>query len=216
MQVDTTFKELLKRYGTGETALKAKLKQLREIAQFELDKDERGRLQASPEQLKVLDELDAWVKGGGSTPEFCRELAGKIPMVIRRTEAVTPTSHPDQSPQSDFIQLVKEIASAVKDKEPERNPLASWEDLEKAADLGWLLPSSKVQELTGSKPKLKPGETSWREGCFVFSKIPKLENGKPVLKAGKPLYQTMKGGQLAWRVSKIIFHLPAGFDSSAE
>lgn len=77
-----------------------------------------------------------------------------------------------------FVELVREIAAAIK---PVADPLQHYEALEKAIANDWLLSTTEVQNLIGTKPK---GEYLQR-GSFVF------------VRAGK------MGAQAAWRVEKL-------------
>ena len=63
------------------------------------------------------------------------------------------------------------------------SPIAHWEKLKIAADEGFLLSTSSVKQLVGTKPVLKDNSTSLHRGSFIFTK------------AGKIV------GQTAWKIS---------------
>jgi len=72
---------------------------------------------------------------------------------------------------------VQAIAAA---SQPPPDPLAHWEQLERAADKGWALSTNEVAQLIGTRPR---GQ-QFQRGSFTF------------IRAGKI------GRQAAWRVSK--------------
>ena len=61
------------------------------------------------------------------------------------------------------LQLVEEIAQQFV---ANQDPLAKYKALEYAANHIMLLPTSKIKELTGAKPR----ESCFQRGIFVFSK----------------------------------------------
>jgi hypothetical protein len=77
----------------------------------------------------------------------------------------------------DLVMLVERIAAAIK---PATEPLAHWEQLEKAVTHNWLLTSADVKRVIGVKPK---GEYFPR-GSFTFIRSGTI------------------GNQTAWRVVK--------------
>ncbi len=77
----------------------------------------------------------------------------------------------------DLVMLVERIAAVIR---PTTEPLAHWEQLEKAVTHNWLLTSADVKRVIGVKPK---GD-SFRLGSFTFIRSGTI------------------GNQTAWRVVK--------------
>ena len=61
--------------------------------------------------------------------------------------------------------------------------LSHWDELEKAAEKGYLISTSEIMGLLGAKPKGKV----WERGSFKFAAVAKI------------------GKQTAWKVSKLTF-----------
>lgn len=164
----------------------------------------RGKL--SSEQLDILDKLDQFLfeNPGAAIADFPKtaEVSPVEPMdklglsAGQLDKPDLSTGQLDKS-SDNFIELVREIAAALKPPAPPVEPLLHLKELERAAAAGWLLTSNQVKELVGVKPVPKKGERTFVRGSFAFSKIPlKNEEGKPKFKK--------IGGQTAWRVSKIV------------
>ena len=77
----------------------------------------------------------------------------------------------------DLVMLVERIAAAIK---PTAEPLAHWEQLEKAVTHNWLLTSADVKRVIGVKPK----GNSFSRDSFTFVRSGTI------------------GNQTAWRVVK--------------
>jgi len=147
----------------------------------------RGKLSGG--QLGKLDELNEHLKSGGILSDFesshtevmpapvifedfAKELA--IELAI---ELATPAKVSGNDGEN-FIELIERVAAALKPADP----LQHYAALERAIASSWLLSSSEVRSLIGTKPK---GDR-FQRGSFVF------------IRAGKI------GGQSAWRVVKVI------------
>ncbi len=67
------------------------------------------------------------------------------------------------------------------------SPLASYEELEKAAEFEWILPTSKIKELIGVPPKTTHDSDTFIRGSFAFIKQGKIgsEAGWQVTKQGE-------------------------------
>ena len=138
------------------------------------------------EQLGLLDDLHQFIKAGGTTAEFLeRRGLQKSGGDSSGLSSGLSTTQPN-----DIIKLVTAIASEVASKlqppTPEPNPLAYFEDLERAAQNGWLLSTSEVAYLLDLSPSTiqKQGDR-FSEAGFIFTR------------AG---YRNQ--GEVAWRVSK--------------
>jgi len=125
----------------------------------------RGKISA--EQLKQMDKLDEHLKKGGTLSNFgigtTQIQIDTSPIVAELTklvEAIAPTPNPPE-------------------------PLQGLEELEKAAEKGWLLTTEQVQQLLGVKPKVKGSDRTFTRGSFSFVKSGKI------------------GSQTAWKVVKV-------------
>jgi hypothetical protein len=72
---------------------------------------------------------------------------------------------------NETLQLVKAIAQHFA---ASQDPLAKYKALEYAANHIMLLPTSKIQELTGAKPS----KSSFQRGIFIFTKIENTKIGR--------------------------------------
>ncbi|QLE44833.1 hypothetical protein FD723_18640 [Nostoc sp. C052] len=54
--------------------------------------------------------------------------------------------------------------------------LANYEELEKAAEFEWILPTSKIKELIGISPKTTKDSDTFIRGSFAFIKQGKIGN----------------------------------------
>ena len=168
--------ELMERYNlNSRQSLYARFKSLG----LSLEKGERGKIDASPEQVELLDELDEHLKKGGSLKSF-----------LRPTETVALSDGQleldggalEVAPEQ---QLLEMLVGAIAANLQPRSPLWYHSELEKAAAGGWLLTSKEVKELIGVKPYCKRGTDIFTRGCWQFSKAGKI------------------GAALAWLVEKV-------------
>lgn len=168
--------ELMERYNlNSRQSLYARFKSLG----LSLEKGERGKIDASPEQVELLDELDEHLKKGGSLKSF-----------LRPTETVALSDGQleldggalEVAPEQ---QLLEALVGAIAANLQPRSPLWYHSELEKAAAGGWLLTSKEVKELIGVKPYCKRGTDIFTRGCWQFSKAGKI------------------GAALAWLVEKV-------------
>ena len=167
-------KDLMERYKlNSRQSLYARFKSL----DLSLEKGDRGKIDASPEQVELLDELDEHLKKGGSLKSFLPSVDGVVVGSLESVEALDRVSTEQQ--------MLEVLVGAIASNLQPRSPLWYHEELEKAAAGGWLLTSREVRELIGVKPTCKKGEDVFTRGCWQF------------VKAGKI------GGALAWLVEKV-------------
>lgn len=140
-----------------------------------LEKGERGKINASPEQVELLDELDEHLKKGGSLKSFLPSVDG---VIVGSLESVE-----DESIMSGKQQLLEMLIGTVSEAMREalfasnlqhRSPLWYHEKLEKAAAGGWLLTSKEIKDLIGVKPYCKKGENVLIRGCWQLTKCGKI------------------------------------------
>ncbi|MBD2060728.1 hypothetical protein NDI37_21790 [Funiculus sociatus GB2-A5] len=178
------------------------------IKGLNIQKPARGKI--SQEQLDKLDKLDKYLKTGGKIENFAQPVEAEVQQVERlpADERELSTGQLDKPALSsgqldkssdNFIELVREIAAALKPPAPPVEPLLHLKELERAAAAGWLLTSNQVKELVGVKPVPKKGDRTFTRGSFAFSKIPLEDKDEE----GKPKFKKI-GSQTAWKVSKTV------------
>ncbi|MBD1903457.1 hypothetical protein H6F78_00385 [Coleofasciculus sp. FACHB-64] len=176
------------------------------IKGLNIQKPARGKI--SQEQLDKLDKLDKYLKTGGKIENFAQPVEAEIQQLqrISADERELSTGQLDKPALSsgqldkssdNFIELVREIAAALKPVAPPMEPLLYLKELERAAAAGWLLSTDQVTKLVGVKPITKYGKHTFIRGSFAFSKIPLNDEG------GKPRFKKI-GSHTAWRVSKVV------------
>ena len=159
--------ELQERYGIGKQAVYNRLEALK-IKPLK----QGNRSYINSEQLEVLDRLDEHIASGGTMADFPPPGIESSLSLVDEVDKPTGLSKAD-----DLITLIERIAAAIR---PTADPLAHYEQLEKAIANDWLLTTSEVQRVIGVKPK---GERFTR-GSFTFVRSGKI------------------GNQSAWRVMK--------------
>lgn len=143
----------------------------------------RGKI--SSDQLDTLDRLDNWIKSGKTVENFISselntainsEFGNSVLLTLKNQDL--PTSNIFDDSTTSLIQLVHEIALAIR---PQENLLQHLECLERAAAQSWLLSTQEVKQLIG----VKPHGPSFSRGSFKFIRSGKI------------------GASSAWRVEKI-------------
>ena len=130
--------------------------------------------------LEKLEALDRCLKRPGATLEKCARCVNSDLVAINSQTPEPRSPIPEErlaTPHESFIQLVHEIASALR---PEQDPLAPLVSLEAAAVNGWLLTSSQVKALVGVSPR----SNTFTRGSFTFIRSGKIgrESGWQVKK----------------------------------
>lgn len=157
-------KDLQNRYGLRRTALYAR------FAAANIEPEKEGtRAYISGKQLEELDRLDSHIKTGGKLEEFKTTLQPKISTALATVD------------KDNFTEALTMIEAIARHFQQQRDPLENYKALIFAAEQNLILPSSKVTELLGTKPK---GE-QFERGSFRFTRAGKI------------------GGQSGWRVEKI-------------
>ncbi len=159
-----------------------------------LPKDARGHSYATPEQIKLLDQLHDYLRTPGTT------LSGFVPVseigVVQVVDtpldtsngaSITPSSeknleYPDKV---NSLELLEQLVGAIAANIQVQSPLWHQEELEKAAVGGWLLSTAEVKQLIGVKPYSKKDSNIYERGSWQFIKVGKI------------------GGATAWKVQKI-------------
>jgi hypothetical protein len=159
--------ELTNRYNIGKQAVYNRL----EALSIKPEK-QSNRSYISSVQLLELDRLHKHIASGGTMADFEVSQTESNLTSVDSLSMSSGLSHTD-----DLVTLVERIATALR---PTTEPLAHWEQLEKAVANNWLLTSADVKRVIGVKPK---GD-SFPRGSFTFIRSGRI------------------GSQTAWRVVK--------------
>lgn len=131
----------------------------------------RGKI--SSEQLDKLDELDKHLKTGGTLSDFASSRTEIMPASIE------PAAVSSADDRENFLELIEAIARHISST---RDPLQHYAALERAIASSWLLSTTEVRSLIGTKPT---GDR-FQHGSFIFIRAGKIRN------------------QLSWRVVKVV------------
>ncbi|MFN6572385.1 hypothetical protein [Dendronalium sp. ChiSLP03b] len=148
----------------------------------------RGKI--SQEQLELLDRLDKHIRSGGAIADFPVQPEVQLP-ALDKLDKLDKVDRLDIEPdQMMAINVMAELMEKMMSYTYTRqtSPLSGYEELEKAVQFGWVLPTSKIKELIGASPKLQHDEQVWQRGCFTFSKHGKI------------------GSETGWRVEKETYN----------
>ncbi len=178
--------QLCERYG-----LKTRQSIYERINQLGITLAKKGnKSYATPEQVELLDQLNEYMKVGGTLKTFVPTIATtpEVDTVSVEVDNYLDTVSPDidsllESPQVDgLVRLIEAISAINKTSTSDSKPdtLAHYRQLEEAIAHNWTLTTSEIEELLGVKPK---GETFTR-GCWVLSRAGTI------------------GREVAWKVSK--------------
>ncbi|MEH1808466.1 hypothetical protein [Nostoc sp.] len=142
----------------------------------------RGEISA--EQLDLLDRLDKHIRGGGAIADFPIQPEVQMDVLdkLNKPELDIELNNSEATAINIMAELMEKMMSYAYARDS--SPLTNYEELEKAAEFEWILPTSKIKELIGVSPKAaKDGDTFIR-GSFAFIKLGKVgnETGWQVLK----------------------------------
>ena len=165
-------KDLPSRYNVGRTALYARF-----TAALITPEKDGTRSYISGKELEELDRLDSHIKTGGKLEDF--QSANNQSLVVSQESAVNEGAARSADNFNETLQLVEAIARHF---QQQRDPLQHYAALERAIASGWLLSTSEVRSLIGTKPH---GDR-FQHGSFVFVKSGKI------------------GNQAAWKVLKVV------------
>ncbi|MBN3875225.1 hypothetical protein [Nostoc sp. JL23] len=149
----------------------------------------RGEISA--EQLDLLDRLDKHIRSGGAIADFPIQPEVQVEALdkLDKLEQDIEFNNSDAMPAAGYANAINIMAELMEKMMSyayarDSSPLTNYEELEKAAEFEWILPTSKIKELIGVSPKAaKDGDTFIR-GSFAFIKLGKVgnETGWQVLK----------------------------------
>ncbi|MEG5044625.1 hypothetical protein [Microcoleus sp. B4-C1] len=175
--------ELQNRYGLG-----SKQSVYDRMKALQINPVSRGEI--SSQALDELDKLDKFMKSnpGAKIWEFPRNVESLSSRQLDNSIGQLDKSTGQLDNFNETLQLVEAIARHFAAKQ---DPLAKYKALEYAANHIIFLPSSKIKELTGTKPN----KSQFQRGTFVFTKIN--------IKIGR---------EAAWRVQMIASAFRPGME----
>jgi hypothetical protein len=192
-------KELCDRYElSSRKTLYSRLNAL----DMDLSKDNANKSYATDDQIAALDRLNEHLKSGGNLKNYVpltevtvddtttqhsqNDDKLSIAGTTRHSTQLQTTQHNTQlqvTPQL-LKDMVEASTNAIASKLTPKSPTWWQSELEKARANEWLLATSEVKELIGTKPICEKGKKIYKRGCWIF------------VKAGKI------GSQTAWRIMK--------------
>ncbi len=191
--------DLLKRYGlNSRTSLYKRLNYL----ELELPKDKDDKSFATPEQLKLLDQLHDHIKGGGNMATFAKpsqvdvvsidsvqySVQGEQSKNIQNgLQSVQQSVHDSVQPPSSEMLLESLVGAIIQNMNPPKNPLQKHLDLIQCEEKKILLTTKEVEEIVGRKPRKKKGESYGIIGGWKF-----VAKGR-------------SGNQTLWQVEQLKF-----------
>ncbi|MFB2769807.1 hypothetical protein ACE1AT_11040 [Pelatocladus sp. BLCC-F211] len=146
---------LLHRYG-----LKSRQAVYDRLKDLKIKPARRGKI--TQEDLLLLDELDKHINSGGTIDNFV-----KSPEILS-VDKMDKWEEPTETPTIEMLLAL--IEKILLHQLPLRSSLAQFEELEKVANNGWILPTSVVRSITGIAPK---GD-NFSRGSFVFIRVGKV------------------------------------------
>jgi hypothetical protein len=132
--------ELTNRYNIGKQAVYNRLEALK----IKPSK-QSNRSYISGYQLQALDRLHQHIASGGTMADFEASITSSPLNPVDSLDTSSGLTRTD-----DLVMLVERIAAVIR---PTTEPLAHWEQLEKAVTHNWLLTSADVKRVIGVKPK---------------------------------------------------------------
>ncbi|NET44873.1 hypothetical protein [Okeania sp. SIO2B3] len=185
--------ELLARY---ELKSRAALYNRRKALGIEFAKDENDRAFASKEQVDMLDDLHGHLQGGGRlsnySPVHDAHVISVSPVDSRSSNEYSVEQYSgcselssEQRRQTSSIELLEKLVGAIATTiQPVSPVIKRHQQLQQAAENGWLLTSKDVQAITGRKPTRK-GSDLCQIGGWLFISVGK------------------SGNQLLWKAEKL-------------
>jgi hypothetical protein len=153
-------KELLDRYNLKS---RQSIYDWCDAAGIKLQSDEQGIKFASEDAIATLDKLQIHIDKGGTLKTFIKPVTPDIIETDTQLDSVHYTHSLTEVNNTVLGELSKMLIN-------EYNPLRHHQLLKEAALEGWILSSSEVEKLIGTKPK---GEKFVR-GSWVFNRCGKV------------------------------------------
>jgi len=141
----------------------------------------------STEQLDLLDRLDKHIRGGGAIADFPIQPEVQVDRLDKLDKLDEPDgriefNNNEVSAINVMAGLLEKMMSYTYTRDS--SPLANYEELEKAVEFEWVLPTSLVKKLIGVSPRRTEEDDTFVHGSFAFTRIGKVgrESGWQVTK----------------------------------
>lgn len=177
--MDNNFKvsELCVRYGLNSR--QTVYDRMKDLA---ISPVKRGEISAT--DLALMDELDKHIKAGGTIEDFVQ-----APQVVHPDKISLSSGQldkPEITEESFAFSALLGLIERLLIAQPPNPPslLSKFEDLEKIADMNWIMPTSEVARLVGFKP-----QKSFEYGSFIIERCGKVgrQSGWIVKKITQPI-----------------------------
>lgn len=149
---------------------------------LELNKKE-GKVNASKEQIELLDQLDEHIAKGNPAHTFVPVSPSEV---LGSSSGHNKTQSPEMSssrhrrtqgisPRHNQSILAPEIIELIGYFLHKKDPFEAHSQLEIAVSNQWELSTSEVKNIIGCKPRVKKGDC-YSRGSFLFYKVGKIGN----------------------------------------
>jgi len=184
-------KELLDRYNLSS---RQTIYNWAEAADFTLEKGSRNRIEATEEQVALLDSVQNHLRRGNSLESFIPPSQVSIVQsegnktdskVDSKTDNESKDVYSGIDTQVDKLDLLTFLTNLAHLQVQEKDLLEPERQLQELADNGWTIETTRLEKILGVEVRVRGNKTSFQRGCWVFEKVGKI------------------GKQTAWSVSKI-------------
>lgn len=178
---------LLKRYGlNSRTSLYKRLNYL----EMELSKDNDDKIFATPDQLKLLDQLHDHIRAGGNMATFTKPSQVDVVSIDSEQFSVHSTEQENaknghlseqSTVQQGSVEIILEslVGAIINNINPAKNPLDKHRQLQECEHNNWLLTTKEIEKIVGRKPRKIKGENYCIIGGWKF--VAKGKSGNQVL-----------------------------------
>ena len=185
-------KELLDRYNLSS---RQTIYNWAAAAKFNLEKGSSNRIEATEEQVALLDSVQDHVRKGNSLESFIPP--SKVSIVQPEKDSILDsrvdkkkggkdlTVNPQLDNQYSQIDLLSFFTSIADLQSQEKSLLEPERQLQELADNGWTIETKRLEKILGCEVRTRNGNTSFQRGCWQFKKSGKI------------------GRQTAWKIFKI-------------
>ena len=175
-----TIKDVLERYGLKT---RQSFYTWTKALDITIGRDIDGKSIITPEQIKLLDELNQHLKNGGMIKTFTPILSPQIIENVGVNSTIDAIGNDDKNIMKTtnevtyqqlelFDAIVNRVTELINVSPINRSPINHWDELNKAVENGYILTSKEIKELLGVKPFGK----EWTRGAFKFTKVGKIGN----------------------------------------
>lgn len=175
--------ELMDRYGLSS---RQTIYNWAEAAEITFEKGDYQRIEATPEQVEILDSVKEHLRKGNSLRSFVPPSKVSVvhPTVDSEVANTIDTKTNTVQPKIDTIDIVHFLSELALRSQESQELLEPEHYLQELADNGWLIESSRLEKILGVRPRLERGKNYFTRRGWKFTK------------AGR------NGREAAWKVEK--------------